>query len=226
MSHSVTGEQAIKSTRQRRGTRDSRIQRVNREKILDAATQAFAQFGFRGATVAQIAKLAKMSKPNLLYYFSTKERLYLAVLQRILDIWLRPLSDLDPEMDPKTALGEYIDQKIELSRNYPLASKVFVNEITAGAPILKPVLRRDVRQTVKKKARVLRGWAKAGKIRPIDPYHFIFSIWAVTQHYADFSVQIEAVTGKSLGDPSFFRQSKKQIKNILLSGLLPLDSSD
>ena len=29
----------------------------------------------------------------------------------------------------------------------------------------------------------------------MDPHHLIFSIWALTQHYADFDVQVRAVLG-------------------------------
>ena len=34
-----------------------------------------------------------------------------------------------------------------------------------------------------------------GKIAPVPPVHLIFSIWALTQHYADFDVQVGAVLG-------------------------------
>jgi transcriptional regulator, TetR family len=27
----------------------------------------------------------------------------------------------------------------------------------------------------------------------VDPYHLIFSIWALTQHYADFDAQIRLI---------------------------------
>ena len=34
-----------------------------------------------------------------------------------------------------------------------------------------------------------------GRLKPADPRHLIFSIWALTQHYADFEVQVRAVLG-------------------------------
>ena len=30
----------------------------------------------------------------------------------------------------------------------------------------------------------------------MPPHHLIFSIWALTQHYADFDVQVRAVLGE------------------------------
>src|SRR4030042_1049968 len=53
-----------------------------------------------------------------------------------------------------------------------------------------------LRHLVAEKAPVIQSWIAAGKIAPVDPYHLIFAIWAVTQHYADFSVQVDAVLGR------------------------------
>ncbi|MEX0364921.1 MAG: TetR family transcriptional regulator C-terminal domain-containing protein, partial [Ruegeria sp.] len=38
-------------------------------------------------------------------------------------------------------------------------------------------------------------------IAEVNPYHLIFSIWSLTQHYADFDVQIRAVLGDAEPDP-------------------------
>ena len=54
----------------------SRIGEANVERILDAALVVFSRYGLRGARTDQIAEAAGMSKPNLLYYFRTKEELY------------------------------------------------------------------------------------------------------------------------------------------------------
>jgi TetR/AcrR family transcriptional regulator len=48
---------------------------------------------------------------------------------------------------------------------------------------------------VDEKAAVIRGWVNEGRIAPVDPHHLIFSVWALTQHYADFDVQVRAVLG-------------------------------
>ena len=49
---------------------------------------------------------------------------------------------------------------------------------------------------VDEKAAVIAGWMDAGKLNRVDPHHLIFAIWATTQHYADFDVQVRAVLGE------------------------------
>jgi TetR/AcrR family transcriptional regulator len=58
-----------------------------------------------------------------------------------------------------------------------------------------------LRRLVDEKAAVIRGWAAAGRIAPVDPHHLIFSVWALTQHYADFDVQVRLVLGPGVDDP-------------------------
>jgi TetR/AcrR family transcriptional regulator len=53
-----------------------------------------------------------------------------------------------------------------------------------------------LKDLVDEKAAIIDGWIAEGKIAKVDPVHLIFSIWALTQHYADFEVQIRAILGK------------------------------
>jgi TetR/AcrR family transcriptional regulator len=193
----------------------TRIQSQNEGLILDAALEVFSTYGYRGTTVDQIAAKSGMSKPNLLYYFKRKEDIYTAVLQRTLTLWLEPLQALDPDKDPIAELTRYIHAKLDLTFARPAASKLFANEILHGAPHVAPFLSGPLRELVATKSTVIRGWLRDGKIREVDPEHLIFAIWSVTQHYADFSVQVEAVLG---GKPSATRV-KSAVTDLLLGSV-------
>lgn len=195
----------------------TRIQSQNEALILDAALDVFSAYGFRGSTVDQIAAKCGLSKPNLLYYFKRKEDIYTAVLERTLALWLAPLQALDPDKDPVEELTRYITAKLELTFARPEASRLFANEILHGAPHVAAFLKGPLKELVAAKAKVIRGWVKAGKLKPVEPEHLIFAIWAVTQHYADFAVQVEAVLGRK---PSS-HDTLKAVLRILLGGVQP-----
>lgn len=173
----------------------TRIQQRNRGRILEAALRVFSQFGYRGSTLDQIATEAGLSKPNILYYFDGKEAIHRTLLENLLDTWLDPLRTMNPDGDPIKEILGYVHRKLDLSRDYPHESRLFANEVLQGAPRIIDDLRGDLKQLVDEKADVIRGWSAAGKIAEVDPYHLIFSIWAMTQHYADFDVQVHAVIG-------------------------------
>jgi TetR/AcrR family transcriptional regulator len=173
----------------------SRIQQRNREVILDAALEVFSLHGFRGATLDQIAEVAGLSKPNLLYYFPSKEEVHKVLLTGLLDTWLDPLRAMDPNGNPMAEIMSYVRRKLDLARDYPRESRLFANEILQGAPRMREAIEGDLRRLVAEKAAVLSGWMDDGRIARVDPVHVIFSIWALTQHYADFEVQVRAVLG-------------------------------
>jgi len=173
----------------------TRIQKRNRAAILDAALNVFSVHGFRGATVDQIAAAASLSKPNLLYYYPTKESIYRTLLETQLDTWLEPLQALDAEGEPLGQLLTYIRRKLDMSRDFPRESRLFANEIVQGAPHIQEILAGDLKALVDDKVQVIRGWIDSGRIAPVHPHHLIFSIWALTQHYADFDIQVRAVLG-------------------------------
>jgi TetR/AcrR family transcriptional regulator len=197
----------------------TRIQEANEERILDAALEVFSTCGFRGATVDQVAALAGMTKPNLLYYFRRKDDIYLAVLNRTHEMWLQPLEALSADGDPAAEISAYIDRKLQLSRDNPKASRLFANEILHGAPVLKDILTGRLKTLVDAKAAVIRTWVAEGRLAPVDPYHLIFMIWATTQHYADFEVQIRAVLGARAERPGHFEAAKATLERVFLRGV-------
>jgi TetR/AcrR family transcriptional regulator len=201
--------------------RRTRIQQEKREIILEAALEVFSANGFRGSTIDQIAEAASMSKPNLLYYFRRKEDIHEALMQRLLDTWLQPLREFDAAGDPLGELCGYIRRKLEMARDFPRESRLFANEILQGAPRIMPLLTGELKALVDEKAAIIAGWIKAGRIERTDPYHLIFSIWATTQHYADFDVQVRAVLGENRGGDGRFEDAARFLEKLFVEGLKP-----
>ena len=205
-------------------TRRQKANEARTEQLLNAALEIFASYGFHGSSLDQIADKADISKTNLLYYFSSKKALYDAVLSRIIDIWLAPLKAFDKSSDPIVAIDGYIRAKLEYSRDHPLASKLFCLGVVSGddgfVELIRNHLNFELRELVDTKAQVIRAWMDAGLLTKIEPHHLLFSIWSITQHYADFATQVEALTGRTLADPKFFDETATNVRKLLLNGLL------
>jgi TetR/AcrR family transcriptional regulator len=174
----------------------TRIQKKNQAVILAAGLKVFSQFGFRGSTLDQIAKEAGLSKPNMLYYFGSKDAIYRALLEQLLADWLEPIYTIDPEGDPVEEILGYAKRKLSMSRDYPAESRLFANEVIQGAPRIHDTLTGELREVIDRLAHVIEGWVAARRMRDVDPYHLVFSIWSMTQHYADFEVQVRAILGE------------------------------
>ena len=150
------------------------IRRRNVAKILKAAEDVFARKGFSGASTAEIARLAGVPKPNLHYYFRTKQALYEALLDRILEMWVEAMEELHPGVDPADALSRYVARKIDLSRRLPGPSKLWAMEMLAGAPHIGGFLRGRVRELVAEKSALVETWIEAGPHRADRAGAFVF----------------------------------------------------
>ena len=112
----------------------TRIQKENETRILTAALDVFSENGFRGATLDRIASTADMSKPNLLYYFKSKEEIHVALLTDLLDVWLAPLREISPQGEPADEIGIVLRCRPDREQEMP--------RIAGGEPlIVDPVLK-------------------------------------------------------------------------------------
>jgi TetR/AcrR family transcriptional regulator len=206
--------------REKRSRPRTRIQREKQDIILEAALDVFSVHGFRGSTIDQIAEAAGMSKPNLLYYFPRKEDIHRRLITEMLDIWLAPLREMDSDGDPIPELRSYIRRKLEMSRDFPRQSRLFANEMLQGAPHIIDTLEIELKSLVDEKAQVLLRWMDEGKIARTDPYHLIFAIWATTQHYADFDVQVRTLLGPGRNGEGRFEDAARFLENLFMTGLM------
>ncbi len=197
----------------------SRPRRRNEDAILSAAEAVFAEFGYAGATTSQIARRAGIPKANLHYYYPAKEDLYRAVIANIFEIWTRPAEAFDDCDDPGEALARYIGAKMDISREHPVGSKIWAQEIMQGGPHTQDYLETTLKAWTESRVKVIKRWIAEGKITAVDPHHLLYMIWAATQHYADFEHQIEVLNdGKGLSDKQF-AEAKHNVTQMILRGV-------
>ncbi|SDY02704.1 transcriptional regulator, TetR family [Aidingimonas halophila] len=196
----------------------TRARTRNEKAILEAAEQVFARHGYRGASVQAIAEAAGLPKSNVLYYVGSKRRLYVALLERMMERWNAMLDDIRVEDDPAEVIEAFIRSKMQLTQTHPQGSRLFAAEILGGAPFLQEYLHGELRDWVEERARVFRQWAERGQMDPIDPVWLIFLIWSATQHYADFEAQVVAITDREALDDSDYQDITDFLCQVILKG--------
>ena len=199
-------------------TTKGQIRQANELLILAAAEKVFARAGFGGATMAAIADASGLPKANLHYYFGSKKDLYRAVLSYILNDWLEPIACITKDAEPRAAIEQYIRAKMALARLRPDGSKVFANELLHGALVVRTLLETDLRDLVASKSAVIQGWVDAGRMANVNGTHLFFTIWAATQTYADFDVQVGAVLGRSELTAKDHAEATDHVVSLILRG--------
>lgn len=186
-------------TKQKKPSEEPGVPRRNNSKqILDAAEKVFSVHGLSGTRIEDIARACGLPKANVLYYFSTKEKLYKATLERVLEHWLANAElHLSAEQDPAQGLRQYVLSKMAFSQKHPAASRLFMHELLAGGQHVRGFLKTTMREHVANRVTVFKVWQEKGLIQIADPVHFLFLLWAMTQSYADMQVQYAALVGRA-----------------------------
>ena len=196
----------------------SSIRERNRDVILRAASEEFAEKGFAATKTSDIAARAGLPKPNVYYYFKSKENLYREVLESIVEPLLEASAPFNQPGQPAEVLRAYIRTKIRISREHACASKVFANEIMHGAPHLSAERTAQLNAQAAHNIACIQSWIDQGLMAKVDPHHLLFSIWAATQTYADFDWQISTVTGKASLDDADYEAAADTIIRMVIKG--------
>lgn len=163
------------------------IRERNIQSIVAAASREFAQSGFEAARIEEIAAQAGVPKANVHYYFETKRKLYLAVLEKVMAPLSRAFQALDPQASPESALRRYIRAKLEVCRHQPHAVRVMLGELLHGAQHLPGARSEEVRGLAQKAVGCLQGWMDQGLIERTAPEHLLLFIWSTTLAHVRFA---------------------------------------
>src|SRR5579862_5520325 len=85
----------------------------SRDEILKAAIHLFATRGFHETSMSEVAREAKVSKALIFWHFKTKEELFLAVLNKLLEPYVIDFAEESEKLDPreqiKKLIGGYVN---------------------------------------------------------------------------------------------------------------------
>ena len=197
---------------------ESRIRARNEECILRAAVDLFADKSFHGTHVKEIAEASGLPKTNVYYYFPTKESIYSAVIERLIEGWDRAFEHIVPEREPRDAIAAYIRAKLDYSHRHAAESRFFANEILRGAQFLERRQRQHIRNVTTHRAHVVEEWIRRGQMAPVDPRHFFIMLWSATQFYADFGALAADVLEKRRLTRRDFDAAAETMTRVILDG--------
>ena len=198
---------------------------ANRARILAAAIAEFASRGFKGASMDAIAARTQTTRALINYYFGSKERLYLAVLERVYAEIREAENELELE---HLAPVDAIRRIVEFTYDYYVGHEYFVRLVVAenqakGRHMKRfPSLRTVNRPIVDMLGAVVaRGQAEGVFRRDVDPIDIHMAIAAlgmfnVTNQYT-FGTLFQPAMGAKGDVPS----RRRMVADMILSWLAP-----
>src|ERR1022692_1175821 len=101
----------------------------SRDEILKAAMQLFANRGFHETSMSEVARSAGVSKALIFWHFKTKEELFMAVLNRLLEPYFIDFTEEAGALDEKSQLLRLIELYLLFVRDNASSIRFFVAQL-------------------------------------------------------------------------------------------------
>lgn len=159
-----------------------------KSRILAVAAEEFAQKGFEGASTAGIARLAGVTQPLIHYYFKSKDRLWQAMVDLLVDqLGVIDQATMDElcDLDPISQIKVLTRRLVHVTRRSPHFARLLLQEGSTGGPRFEYLNRRVVRPLVETLQATLERGQQEGWIKPL-PIEHLLMVWlsASTQLFA------------------------------------------
>jgi TetR/AcrR family transcriptional regulator len=194
-----------------------------RQKILDVAERQFAVKGYTGAYLQSIAKEVGVQKTALYYYFTSKEALYVAVLERILgplDRLVRAaMSRGGPSAETFELLLDDLNGILAANPNYSrILIRIFVDRIQIDSSVIEPIIRRIIDLVLTSFA----AGVQDGAFQKLSSRHtFLTVLGALVFYYAAGDTSNDILGINDIFSPGAVEWRRQEVRRLLTQGILP-----
>lgn len=198
---------------------------ATREKVLAAGVAEFCAKGFDGARIDRIARRARCNIRMIYHYFGSKERLYLAALERVFRQLRSREEKLDLfHMDPVPGMAALVDFTFDHMLEHQEFIRLISNENMLRGRFLKKsrFVPRATLPLVKAITDLLRRGQASGVFRRnVDPVQLYISILSVAYVHVSNKYTLSITFQRDLGDARWLAQRRRHAREVILGYLRP-----
>lgn len=192
-----------------------------RQRILEAALEAFAEKGFDGASTREIAGRAGVQLGLLRYYFGSKQKLWQAAVDRAFGEINRGLDVAMPEA--RDEAGEVarmragIRAHVRYTALHPEFARLMHDEGKRRGPRMRWIVDRHVKPMFARMERTILRLQELGRIpADIPPLHFVYGLIGAIDTVFHQAEECRRVTGADPSDPAFAEAHARTVEYMLL----------
>jgi AcrR family transcriptional regulator len=196
---------------------------ANRARIVQAAIDEFASRGFKGASMDAIAARTHTTRALINYYFGSKEKLYIAVLEQVYGEIREAEGKLDLD---HLAPAEAVRRIVEFTYTYYVEHEGFVRLVVAenqarGRHLRKSKMMRTLnRPIIERLARVIeRGRAEGRFRRDADAVEMHKAIAALGMFNVTNQYTFGAIFQREMGRKGDVARRRELVADLILSYL-------
>jgi AcrR family transcriptional regulator len=141
-----------------------------RDQIVDAASSLFSRYGFRKATMDEIANTMGKGKSSIYYYFSSKEEIYEAVIEREAEFLRREVvKSISQAHNPKDKLRNYVLARMKTFRRVSNFYEAIRTEVVSHLDFIDRIRKKYDREEIRLLQDILEEGVRNNTFREFDP---------------------------------------------------------
>ena len=110
-------------------SQESQTSQDSRDEILKAAMHLFANRGFHETSMSEVAREARVSKALIFWHFKTKEELFLAVLNRLLEPYVIDFAEESQQLDDRQQILKLVEFYLLFVRDNASSVRFFLAQM-------------------------------------------------------------------------------------------------
>lgn len=189
---------------------------MQRQRILDAAEQAFIEYGFHAASMGRIAEKAGISQGLTYRYFENKSAIILAIIERQLEERRENIRTLQSK-------SQFVDRVTELFKSWLYCDQRTMNPVLFLEMSAEASRSPEIAQAIQKAERITRDDFKEWLIRMAASLGRTMSEREAEQRCLMLQVIFEGLAVRAVRDPDIDCNSLRQAAELFLPSLLGLD---
>ncbi|MGB5811635.1 MAG: TetR/AcrR family transcriptional regulator [Polyangiales bacterium] len=192
---------------------------ATREKIVRAAVDAFATYGFDGASTRQIAALAGENQGLITYHFSSKENLWKAAVDSVFTTMKRELlerAEVLLDADVRTRLRLWIIFMVRYAARRPEQMRLMVQEGKSDSPRMKWLVDTHIRAPFELVAPTIQEAIDEGLIPEAPVFHYFYIIVGACSLIFSSGPEVRALTGDDPFDEKTIEAHAEAVANLVL----------
>ena len=188
-----------------------------RQKILQAALEAFAERGFEGASVRDIATAAGVNHGLIKYHYEDKDRLWKAAVDFLfqrLEAELAGPKDAD-EMSPEESVRAWVHRYVKYCARHPEHARIMVQESIRDSDRLKWAVKKHIKRGHQSFREAAESGSPFGSSPEIPQSSMIYILVAAAQTPFMLGSEVKHIYNVNVYDDAFVEQHADAVFELL-----------
>jgi AcrR family transcriptional regulator len=202
---------------------------VTQQKLLDAATQAFSENGFKGTSTRDIAERAGVHHPLITYHFKNKDQLWRAAADRIFREFnialIKAMAEVSEE-DPRGRAVAFVETYVRYAYRQPALHKIILQESSKPSERLDWLIENHLRPLFTQVVKSLERLQELGVAPAGDPALLFNMIRVSAGGLLALALEIKGTSDIDFDDEGELEKLAEMIVNVFFPGKGPAVSTD